>query len=192
MTTPTILDPNVELFTIPELPAACPDDAESRLALINALGLSGQKTLIEGGRPTLRFRLILPVEMTVFSFLFPRAVPLSDYAEESVPLSVLTVADDALRQGLHRVTVWCPEKAGIPDLVLVAYKDSRRYYDSECYLLARWGFPLASSSDLIDLWKEKAHANVASMRTQADLLLSKIKEGPHSFTSPPTLTSLHP
>lgn len=185
-------DPNVQSYALPELASASlPDDVEGRLALINKLGLHGQKSLIADGKPALRFRLITPVESIVFQNLFPTVTKLADFSSESIPLAVLSLVDDALSQGLHRPTVWSPARAGDPDPVLVMYADHRPYYDSECYLIARWGHPLLSFESLISLWRERATAAISSVRAKADVLLAQIAAGPHSFSTPPLLNAIY-
>lgn len=182
----------VESYALPELESASlPEDIEGRLALINKLGLQGQKTLIENGRPTRRFRLITSVEHIVFSNLFPRASKLADFSDESVPLSVLSLVESALEQGLFRPTVWSPARAGDPDPVLVMFADSRPYFDNECYLIARWGHPLLSFEALTDLWRKQATASLSSMQDKIRFLLDKVEQGPLAFSSPPNLTAVY-
>jgi len=180
----------VESYVIPELATISPDVAESRLALINKLGLDGQKSLVKDNYPTLRFRRLTPLEHVVFTGLFPREIKIADYNEESIPLEVLQLVDDALAQGLHRPIILCPE-VGQPDPVCVMHKDPRPYHDSERYLIARWGAPLLPFNDLIPHWTEKATARASKLVAEAQHLLAKVRVGPEGFSSPPNFNSLY-
>lgn len=180
----------VEAYVVPELISTSPDEAESRLALINKLGLSKQKELIAGGKPTLRFRRITSVENVVFQGLFPRHIEANEYSEESIPLQVLELIEKARDQGLHRPTIWCPE-VGKPDPVCVMYKDERPYYNSECYLIARWGHPLLSFEALCSEWKKVAVARASRLVEAAEQLVRRVKLGAEAFQEPPNLASLY-
>src|SRR4051812_13224919 len=104
--------------------------SEEALALIESLGLSGQRGLIDtrkvdGEEVQVRipYRRVTSEELAVFSALMPNRVDLAAYADGPIPLRVLQVAAHARSLDFFTsgIEVWCPEP-GRDDPVLVGVR----------------------------------------------------------------------
>lgn len=142
--------------------------APETLALIESLGLEGQKELtrtrsVEGGEQVttiMPYREMTAEENRVYGYLLPTKMPLEKYNRGPVPLRVLQVAALASREGwFDRLEVWCPANAQDKDPLLVGKIGTRDH------LLARWGDVLAPFEELrvtaCEKWIRAARAKLA-------------------------------
>ena len=123
--------------------------SEEALALIESLGLSGQKQLLAekdaGGEVvTVRspYRLITAEELAVFGAIMPNRTQLEKYDGGPVPLRVLQIAAHA-KPLFDELQVWAPEP-GRDDPLLVGVNGGSSWGGSvrlggKVFVLARWG-----------------------------------------------------
>lgn len=115
-----------------------PQGAESEpeaLALIESLGLEGQKTLVRGdGGDAARipYERMNAEQVAVYRTLFPEETLVEKYARGPIPIRVLQVIAHG-RELFGRLVVRSPASAALADPVLIG-----RNADGD-YLLARWG-----------------------------------------------------
>lgn len=154
--------------------------SEEALALIETLGLDGQRSLIatknvgdESVQARNPYRRMTAEEMAIYSTLMPNRVKLSDYRDGAIPLRVLQVAAHAQSLGFfEEIVVWCPEP-GQRDPVLVGMHKADTWRSEE-YVLARWGDVLESLDDLrkkaAQIIAEKVRGTIAEVRGQLDAM----------------------
>lgn len=122
-------------------------DSES-LALVESLGLEGQKALANPETATrFPYPRLSSREALIFGLCFPKHTKLSEYRDGIVPLRVLQVAAYCKQcdfPGAAYMEVW---SANVPkeDPILVCRTGP---YNNDNYLLARWGESLKSLDDL--------------------------------------------
>jgi hypothetical protein len=154
--------------------------SEEAMALIESLGLNGQKELLseresEDGAVVTRapYRTMTAEETAVFSSVLPRHVAIDRYNDGPIPLRVLQVAAHA--KGLdmfEEIEVWCPANPATPDPLLIAWVGGRYSRDRKAFILARWGEVL----EPLDVLKDKAakvlrsavSAKIAEARNELD------------------------
>lgn len=145
-----------EQIEVTSEPTAAPD-AEA-IALIEQLGLNGQRSLIAPQEPgskaaVIPYARVTAEESDTYAVLFPTAVYAEDYDAGPIPVRVMQVIAHARELGL-RCVIWYPSDAvRRDDPILVGYqKDSphgARYLDRpKALLLARWGTALRPFPDL--------------------------------------------
>jgi hypothetical protein len=139
----------VETFECQETAAEPIEAAEEAIAIIEQLGLSGQKSLISAGDKLATrcpYRQMRRDEDFAYGVLCPEKTRLCDYDASPVPLRVLQIAAHA--QSLEMFTdlrVWHAKETAEKDPVLVGVaKHPTRSWDSTTYILARWGEELES------------------------------------------------
>lgn len=155
-------------------------DAEAA-ELIEKLGLDGQRSLLHTETCTrFPYRKMSPVELKVFSSLFPVRQKLEEYRAGIVPIRVLQVAafckenaPDDMKGGLH---VWHTGVAK-EDPILVGHTSG---YGGEFYLLARWGEALATMDEMMtkakSAWIAKAQAKLRKEIADAQSDISNIED----------------
>lgn len=152
--------------------------SEEALALIEALGLDGQKALLQerrvsDGETTVTrnpYRRMTGEEQAVFGAILPRHVEVSAYEDGPIPLRVLQVAAHA-KPMFNRVVVWCPAEPSQPDPLLVGVmKNRERTWVEDVYILARWGDVL----EPLDVMREKAQGIIVS-RCRAEIAKARAK-----------------
>ena len=122
-------------------------DAES-IALVESLGLEGQKALANPETATrFPYPRMTSREALIFGLCFLKRTKLSEYRDGIVPLRVLQVAAYCKQcdfPGAAYMEVW---STNVPkeDPILVCRTGE---YNSDNYLLARWGESLKSLDDL--------------------------------------------
>jgi hypothetical protein len=141
---------------------------EQSIALIEELGLNGQRTFITErtvyGEDTVTtinpYRLITREESNVFRACFPMETAVERYEGGMIPLRVLQVIAHA-RTALPRnakLVVWHPEDSTTRDPVLVAVPTDGNH-DTKTYLLARWGEALDTMTTLKTMARQKLRAS---------------------------------
>lgn len=141
----------VETYEVPEVMHDGSTECEAEaVALIESLGLDGQRSLIKkddsGNGVRAPYRKMTLEEKTVYKAILPRSVSLAKYSDGVIPLRVLQVAAHA-KELYDHVQVWCPENADDPDPLLVGLNGTD-YSPRETFILARWGEVLVPFAEL--------------------------------------------
>lgn len=158
--------------------------SEEYVALVEELGLEGQKTFITrraAGDDTVTercpYRLATREELNVFRACFPARTELSEFDLSPVPLRVLQIAAHAQRVipqpdgATLKLVVLHPEDSTLRDPVLLA--EVREGYDTKYYLLARWGEALDDFETLRGIARKKL---IASVKEQLSDIQSRVRE----------------
>lgn len=165
----------VELFEVEEINAseasAMAADS-SAIELIEKLGLTGQKTLVQSDTATRQtFKRMTLVEDLVFTILFPERVLVQNFATEVIPLRVLEALQKAKESGKFvRFEVW-HSRTRKDDPLLVAFTgelspqswDQNFIHESGRFLIARWDEALAP------FWELATEAKSSWMATRKAL-----------------------
>lgn len=117
------------------------------IELIESLGLSGQKALVNGPTLTrLPYRAMEAREALVYRALCDATSKVEAFSAEAIPLRVLQVVAHAREtQMFKRLEVWYPKIHKIDDPILVGVKEEKHNsgsynWTSDVYfILARWG-----------------------------------------------------
>lgn len=169
---------NVETYEINEANSAGETDAldHEAVAMIERLGLNGQRTLIskaEGaaGATVLPYQEMTAEELAVYGIIFPQHDDVAMYAAGPIPLRVLQVVALAVeRQWFTRLEVW-HKRAGSAkeDPILVGCKvdPQHTWMVRQHFLLARWGDALAPYAALLMQAAETARERLASAAHEA-------------------------
>jgi len=126
-----------------------------KLNLVGQLGLTDTETVTR-----FPYRKLTKEEGLVYGLLCPKRTAIEAYRDGIIPLRVLQVAAHANETGyLDSLIVWHPENADIKDPLLIGTKKvvtgpASYQYDTEQYLLARWGTELPSFDELKKLAKK--------------------------------------
>lgn len=196
---------NVETYEVPELTSSgeVESDAEA-VALIEKLGLEGQKQAINPDRPTERmpYRRMTEEERFVYEQLCPEQTSVERYSAGPIPLRVLQVIAHA-REGAYfnQLEVWCPRTAALDDPVLVGVQKDGQFGGRALFLLARWGAVLKPLEELRVIagreWRiamlnkarqvlREVEAEVRAMEAMSDEDAALCKKNPYNFNSGPT------
>lgn len=145
----------VETFECTETASEPIEASEEAARIIETLGCSGQAMLLSTVADTQRltrcpFRLITADEDFTYRVLCPQETPLKDYRNSPVPLRVLQIAELASSLGMfEKFIVWDRVSAAEKDPVLVATrKNPTTTWQTDTYILARWGSELETFSTL--------------------------------------------
>lgn len=149
-------------------------DADA-IAMIERLGLTGQKSLMskgaEGATTVMPYQPMTAEEFAVYRLLFPARDDVAAYSAGPIPLRVLQVIAFAKSEGWFKtLEVWHKTTGSAKDdpvLVGVAEHDPRTWEDKR-FLLARWGDALAPFSQLL------AQAGAAA-KAQIKAALSRVR-----------------
>lgn len=155
------------------------DDREGALALINKLGLKGQKSLLSGGRLLIPFREFTHEEFMVYRVLCPETTALPDYDLSPIPLRVLEVAEKAASLEVFNtpLQVWHPKQV-TRDPVLVGTIGSSPYSrDYRRFMLCRWGAALDEWPALVRQFKERMAARLGSLRRDVERAIAEVNDG---------------
>jgi hypothetical protein len=145
-------DMKIETYEIEEGVESCtPEQDQEALALIEKLGLDGQKTLVRKTEDNSGVRFQYP-EMTaqenaVYSAIFPQKTHLKTYSHGVIPVRVLQVAAHA-SEFCDTILVW-HKKVRDPDPLLVGIVGPD-YSPKKIFRLARWGEALKDFKELIE------------------------------------------
>ena len=155
------------------------------LELIESLGLKGQEDFIGKDEETdvkrvIPYRKATEDQRNIVKLLFPELTPVEEFQEEPIPLRVLQViafvkqncSDEMPYIGIHHV------RGVDKDPVLVGKKNS---WDSEFFLLARWGDALESWEKLHakaeKLWVKQTKTKLASIKAEIASIEAQVGAG---------------
>lgn len=145
--------------------------SEEALALIEQMGLSGQRSLVQESVVDTEtvvtrnpYRRMTAEEAAIFGAILPRRVNVEEYSDGPIPLRVLQVAAHALPL-FEKVIVWCPAEPSTPDPLLVGTKkNAQQTWRDDVFILARWGDVL----EPLDILRDRAAAIILA-RLRADI-----------------------
>ena len=167
---------NVETFEQTELGAeGCVEKDSEALALIDRLGLDGQRELLNPDT-SMRcpYRVMNAVELRVYQALYPEHTAIERYRNGMIPLRVLQIAAHAQPFYL-RIEVWT-ERTAQTDPVLVGISRPAGTWVDQVFILARWGEALKPFADLrkqaIELTCERLRLVALKARTVAESILA--------------------
>ena len=160
-------------------------DSEA-MELINKLGLDGQKSLSDADTDTrFPYRKMTREEGLVYGLLCPVKTPIEKYRDGLIPLRVLQVAAYAKETDfLDSITVWHPENADIKDPVLVGSKKVKTgpgeyQYNTELYLLARWGAELPSFDEMrklaVKMWVNTSKVKLKAIQMEIENAIRNVE-----------------
>lgn len=170
----------VETFECGETASEPIEATEEAIAIMESLGLDGQKSLIspkkdDGFARRCPYREITAEERFVYRILCPVESRLKDYSGSPVPLRVLQIAAHAeslaiFEGGLH---VWDRASVTIKDPILVGYTKNPSYtwLKGTCFILARWGEELETFATLL---KRATAAKREQLKHEAQRLVSAV------------------
>lgn len=173
----------VETYEIvPEVTTGFDDEDKAEVtALIDALELTGQRSLLMGDTSTqirAPYRLITAEESFVYGELCPEHTNIGNYVGEAIPVRVLRMAKET---GDHfdRLEIWSKASPAMKDPLLIGIKkDAESTWRENVYILARWGEELLDMSELrhvaVKQWKEKYKAQCEEIIGQAKAGLATI------------------
>lgn len=155
-----------------------PSTLESRQALINKLGLTGQKSTTTA--EPMSFPVATLRQAAVIQALYPTSTALINYTAQSLPLRVLELAD---RASIHFgcLTVWHSEDSREGPFLIGTAKS---YYENPKYLICRWGTPLKSWSELEADYMKRVREIFAKLTGRYEALATELKSR-DAFIMPP-------
>lgn len=151
----------VETFEVTEIDSEGQPECEAEaLALIEQLGLAGQKKLVSksdaGDAVRCPYRKMTLDERHVYNAICPKVTKLKDFADSPIPVRVLQVASHA-KDIFDEIFVWSATDADIKDPVLVG-RNSPTSYSHEYFILARWGEVLEPFDKLLKMAADMCRA----------------------------------
>lgn len=160
---------------------------EEQIKLIEELGLEGQESLIR--KPETKdeaasicpYRQMTAEEVGVYRQLCPEKTSIEKFAGHAIPLRVLQVAAHAKSLGIFTdLEVWHAKGASeTKDPVLVA-KRARDQFNSDLFLLARWGEELEPFAKLkpkaVKAARERRIAAIKNICEQAKRDIVRIED----------------
>jgi len=166
---------NVETY---EVEATHPEVDEAANALIEQLGLEGQKAYTNpetGARCP--YRTMTDDETFVYGILCSVKAPAHKFDAEPMPLRVLQVLAHAKDIGVFEgYEVWHPARP-MKDPVLVAWMPGEQYRTTR-YMLARWGAELDSFPTLMDKalrqHRDNTIAALTKIKSEAESRLASV------------------
>lgn len=137
---------NIETYEVCEESDMTPEADEEALAIIEELGLEGQRALFQprddGELNRNPYRTLTDEEARIYGALLPDHQTLADFSASPIPVRVLQVAAHA-KQFFKHLEVW--HKHGTPDPLLIGRVEHS--YGTP-YILARWGDDLKSLASM--------------------------------------------
>lgn len=132
----------IETYEQSELDADCQPECEAEaVALIEQLGLKGQKQLLkkksDGETGRIPYRQLTIEEAYVYRTLLTKETCLREYGDAPIPLRVLQVAAHAKELFDEVQVLSAPTASDLKDPVLIGV--AKRGHEKDLYLLARWG-----------------------------------------------------
>lgn len=146
-----------------------PSTLESRQALINKLGLTGQKSTTTA--EPMSFPVATLRQTVVIQALCPSHTALVDYAAEPLPLRVLELADRAAPR-FPCLTVWHPENVREDPFLIGTAKN---YYDTPKHLICRWGAHLKSWGELEADYMKRVREVFSKLTGKYEALAAELK-----------------
>ena len=186
----------VETFECTETAHEPLDACQEAVALMEELGLDGQKELVtpkpvDGFAKRVPYREITDAEAFVYRVLCPNVTPLKKYNRSPIPLRVLQVAAHAESLGMFKeLRVWDKASPSVKDPVLVGVMKHKQYdwMDGQTFILARWGEELeafvvlskrafdAKRNELVDSLKRVANSIAGRISSAMELSDAELLE----------------
>lgn len=137
---------DIEVYDVKELDSDLTEEEQgAQLAMIDRLGLEGQKELIGEDKEVCPFRKMTNQEKMVYETLFPKCTLVTEYSDGVVPMRAMQVLEQANKLNkFDYFVVWHPENADDPDPLLLGLVGDNTYNPTEIWMLARWGEALES------------------------------------------------
>jgi hypothetical protein len=170
----------VETFECTETAAEPIEATEEAIAIMESLGLEGQKALVapnknNGFEQRCPYREITAEERFVYRILCPVETTLKAYSGTPIPLRVLQIASHAESLGIFTggLRVWDRASVTVKDPVLVGYTKHAQYswMEGACFILARWGEELETFATLL---KRATAAKREELKQEAQRLTATI------------------
>lgn len=145
----------VETFECQETSAEPIEATEEAVALMEQLGLEGQRELMcpKKHERDVRspYREITRDERFAYQVICPQTTPLAKYKSGPIPLRVLQIAAHAQSLGMFdELVVWHRTESVVPDPVLIGVKKKPgSSWEKTEFILARWGDELETLSVLV-------------------------------------------
>lgn len=165
--------------------------SEEALALIDTLGLEGQRSLVhratvgvdEVVERRMPYRQITLEESRIYQLVMPEKTDLSSFDLGPIPLRVLQVAAHA-KPMMDELVVW--HQANVKeDPVLVGHTGSPYSRERKTYILARWGEVLVPLDELRvkarDILLAKMKLAISEGRAEIDQFESTLKDAAAVF-----------
>jgi hypothetical protein len=172
----------VETFECHETASEPIEANEEAVQLIEQLGLDGQRALLSKTDQPARcpYRVMTADETFVYRTLCPHSVKLAEYRDAPIPLRVLQVAAHAKALGIFKeLHVWHAASAEEKDPVLVGLKEGRYSYETETFILARWGAELEAFAVLVKRAiakaREKWNAQLSAVKSNVEAELAALQ-----------------
>lgn len=143
----------IQTYEIEETVGGTTPEVEAEaLALIESLGLDGQKALVRpgataGAKERFQYPVMTAHEMAVYRAVFPERTKIEQYSSGIIPVRVLQVASHA-KGFCNWVEVWHKDWKA-PDPLLVGVVGQNDYSVKQRFLLARWGDALRDFSEMV-------------------------------------------
>lgn len=161
-----------------------PEFAEEASALIESLGLEGQRSLVvkrENGTETrIPYREMTGDELFAYRTLCPQTSDVHKFKSEAMPLRVMQVLAHAKSLDCFKsFEVWHPRDASIKDPVLVGVmQDAEQSWVQRRYILARWGEVLDALPTLMEkagaLFLQNAEAALSEVEAEVQTARAQI------------------
>lgn len=153
----------VETYECSETATETIEASEEALAIVEQLGMEGQKGLFcqrvedESARRC-PYSEGTAEQIRVFSLLCPMRFTLATYSRCPIPLRVLQVAAHATSLGIFdRLEIWDHPSQNTQDPILVAHTLPQYQSGNKIHLLARWGETLDEWPAMVRIAKRTHH-----------------------------------
>lgn len=173
----------VETFECHETASEPIEAAEEAVALIESLGLNGQRELLsrrDDHNTRCPYREMTADEKFVYGTLCPTRAKLKDYKRTPIPLRVLQVAAHANSLGIFKELMVLDAGTAVEkDPVLVGVIPDKQYsWMTTDFILARWGDELEAFVVLLKRAaakvRESWRADLVNIRANVDAALANI------------------
>lgn len=155
-----------------------PEDIAEWKAKVEALGLEGQKNLMEGAKSVMPFASMTKEQIAIYKAMFPSTSSLVDFGKEAIPLRALSILALCVQENyFEKIEIWYSPTGDDP--IGIGFKGNQRY------LLVRWGNALVSYAELkkqsMEILMNKARATclreIATAKARLENLEAEVLEG---------------
>ena len=146
-------------------PDSATEENEKARALIEELGLSGQKKFIGEVGETVPFRKMSQLETNVYKTLLGSRTSVDEYSAGMIPARVLDIVKRH-RDSFERIDVLYSENDPDPVLVGVMKRENSTWQKDD-FILARWGDELESIESLANKALDIIRGNVTTALQKA-------------------------
>lgn len=172
----------VETYLVDEVESQTPEECEGARALVNKLGLNGQKKFTNATTDKPQpWRTFSHEEYLGLRSLCPQTTLLTDFSLAPIPARVLEIAEKAVESGFFdRLVVWHPADVR-KDPVLVGevhQPDSagvKQVWNKREYILARWGESLEEMPALIRAARACVRSKLLDLKQRIESDLARIE-----------------